>query len=248
MRGVRFTTIRQQSETLKETVVEGWSFIKEVSSFRYITLAVVALIVAETALEYHFLAVSDATFQGDVARYQAIYSLYQLIRTIASITILGLFANRVIGRVGLKNSFLVLPAGAIGGAILMLLNPTSLLAALGGLLSQKLPQYTIDESARKSFQALAPERIRGRVSMFMDSYLYSAGTIAGSIIIGAIVFAGIRYDITAYVYVYLGVCLVASLLALWAIQKMRLVYDISLLNWRLQRRKRGRSVLDELSF
>ncbi|MEZ4610001.1 MAG: hypothetical protein R2838_07090 [Caldilineaceae bacterium] len=42
---------------------------------------------------------------------------------------------------------------------------------------------------RKSFQALAPERIRGRVSMFMDSYVYSVGTIAGSMLIGIIVFA-----------------------------------------------------------
>ena len=248
LRGVQITTIGGQAETLQETLTEGWSFIKEVPSFRFITLSVIAVIVAETALEYHFLAVSDAVFQGNAARYQAFYSLYQLVRTVASLAILGLVANRVIGRIGLKNSFLVLPIGAIVGALLMLLNPASLTAALCGLLSQKLPQYTIDENARKSFQALAPERIRGRVSMFMDSYVYSAGTIAGSMLIGIIVFAGVRWGGTSSVYIYLGLGLTAGLLALGAILKMRAVYDVSLLNWRLQRRKRGRSVLDELTF
>ena len=248
LRGVEITMLGGQAETLRETVTEGWAFIKNVPSFRYVTLAVIALIVAETALEYHFLAVSDAVFQGNAAQYQAFYSLYQLLRTVLSLAILGLVANRVIGRIGLKNSFLVLPVGAIVGALIMLLNPANLTAALCGLLSQKLPQYTIDENARKSFQALAPERIRGRVSMFMDSYVYSVGTIAGSMLIGIIVFAGVRWGGTAYVYVYLGLGLTAGLLALAAILKMRAVYDASLLNWRLQRRKRGRSVLDEVSF
>ena len=248
LRGVKASHMAHRPETLRETLGEGWSFVKNVPAFRYLTIAIVALVVSETALEFRFLVVSDSTFQGDVARYQAFYSLYQLGRTLASIAILSLVANRVIGRVGLKNSFLILPFGALGGAIWMILDPNSLLSALGGMLTQKLPQYTIDESARKAFQALVPEGIRGRVSIFMDSYVYSAGGILGSLIIGAIVAGGLRLGLAQYFYAYLAVAALAALLALWAILRMRAVYDSSLLNWRLQRRKRGRSVLDQVTF
>ena len=86
--------------------------------------------------------------------------------------------------------------------------------------------------------------------MFMDSYLYAAGAITGSIFVGIIVLTSIRFAMPAYVYayIYLGGGLIAGLLALWATLKMRSVYESSLLNWRLQRRKRVKSVLDELSF
>jgi AAA family ATP:ADP antiporter len=248
LRSFRPSRIKQRSESMNETLVEGWSFIKEVPSFRFITLAIVAILVSETALEYHFLFVSESTFSGDVARYQTFYSLYQLGRNLLSIAILGLVANRVLGKIGIKNSFLILPVGALAGSIWMLLSPASLFAAVGGMLCQKLPQYTIDESARKTFQALAPERIRGRVSIFIDSYVYSAGTILGSFLVGLIVFLGVRTGSNYYVYGYLSLAAFAGILAIMAIMKMRSVYDSSLLNWRLQRRKRGRSVLDQVSF
>jgi len=40
----------------------------------------------------------------------------------------------------------------------------------------------------------------------------------------------------------------AALFAIWAILKMRSVYESSLFNWRLKRRQRRTSVLDKLDF
>ncbi|MEZ4556714.1 MAG: hypothetical protein R2851_09070 [Caldilineaceae bacterium] len=79
----------------------------------------------------------------------------------------------------------------------------------------------------------------------MDSYVYSVGTIAGSMLIGLIVFAGSSTGRS-------------TSMSIWARFDGRPagpggdpenahIYDASLLNWRLQRRKRGRSVLDEVS-
>jgi hypothetical protein len=80
--------------------------------------------------------------------------------------------------------------------------------------------------------------------MFMDSYLPAGGIIVGSLLTSMIVFVGLLFDIPNYFYVYLAGAVLAALFAIWAIFKMRTVYDSSLLNWRLKRRQRARSVLD----
>jgi hypothetical protein len=84
--------------------------------------------------------------------------------------------------------------------------------------------------------------------MFMDSYLLAAGTVFGSIITAIIVFGAPLVGIVTPAYIYLGLGLLAALLALVAVILMRRAYDASLLNWRLKRRQRGASTLDKLTF
>jgi hypothetical protein len=242
---VRYTAYR--TESVRETLAEGWDFVREVPLFRFLALVTLALIVCETFLEFHFLAVTERTF-STAASYQMFYSLYRLGLTVASIVVQAFLTSRIIGRVGLKNAFLILPIAALAGATWMLAAATSIVSAVGGVVLQKLPQFTIDESARKSFQALVPEERRGRVSVFVDSYLYSAASIGGSLITGAIVFAGLRLGLPQYYYGYLAAAVAAAGIGLWAALRLRQVYDSSLLNWRLKRRERRSSVLDKLQF
>ena len=95
-----------------------------------------------------------------------------------------------------------------------------------------------------------PEERRGRVSIFMDSYLYCIGVIVGCLFTGVIVLVGILTGAENYFYLYLGLAVLASVFAVWAIYKMRGVYDVSLLNWRLKRRQRRglTGVMDKLEF
>ncbi|MBU0496042.1 MAG: hypothetical protein KKA73_05800 [Chloroflexi bacterium] len=247
--GLRRIQVREtshKSETLRETLTEGWGFVREVPSFRYLMLAIMALIVCDTVIEFRFLVVSDQVF-SDASSYQIFYACYRLGMALAALAIQGFLTNRIIGRVGLKNAFLILPCTAFAGATWMMGLP-GIVSGVGGVVLQKLPAITINESARKAFQALVPEERRGRVSMFMDSYLFAAGTIIGCVITGAIVLVGIGLGTTEYFYVYLAVAVLAALFAFWAILKMRTVYDSSLFNWRLKRRQRRTSVLDKLDF
>jgi AAA family ATP:ADP antiporter len=112
----------------------------------------------------------------------------------------------------------------------------------------RLSKSTVDESARKSFQALVPEERRGRVSMFMDSYMFAAGAIVGSLILGAVILIGDQLDLARAYYIYLTIAALAVLSTLWFIFRMRGAYDASLLNWRLKRRQRAAGVLDKLEF
>jgi MFS family permease len=215
--------------------------------FRYLALVTLALIVCETFLEFHFLSVTEQTFNTP-ASYQTFYALYRLGLTVASITVQAFLTSRIIARVGLKSAFLILPAMALAGALTMLAAATSVISAVAGVVMQKLPQFTVDESARKSFQALVPEERRGRVSVFIDSYLYSAASIAGSLLTGAVIFVGLRLGLPQYYYAYLAMAVAAAAVGLWAAVRLRRVYDSSLLNWRLKRRERRSSVMDKLQF
>ena len=245
-RRVRLREITQVREPLKETMTEGWDFVRGVPAFRFLAISIVALLVCDAVVEFHFMVVSYGVFP-DASRYQTFYALYRLVLTVGSILIQGLLTSRIISTLSIKNAFFIKPISTLIGSIWMFVQAT-LVGALGGVMLLRLSQYTIDEPTRKAFQSLVPEERRGRVSIFIESYLYFAGTILGVLITGGIVIGGLLSGYPGYYRLYLGVSIFAALLAIWAISRMRRVYDSSLLNWRLKRRQRGRSVLEDIDF
>ncbi|MBN1149168.1 MAG: hypothetical protein JXA78_18050 [Anaerolineales bacterium] len=245
-RQVRLRELTQVHEPLKETLTEGWDFVRGVPAFRFLAISIVALLVCDAVVEFRFMVVSYGVYP-DANRYQTFYALYRLALTVGSILIQGLLTSRIISALSIKNAFFIKPISTLIGSAWMFLQAT-LVGALGGVMLLRLSQYTLDEPTRKAFQSLVPEERRGRVSIFMESYLYFAGTILGCLITGAIVLWGLLSGYPGYYRLYLGVSIFAALLAIWSISRMRRVYDSSLLNWRLKRRQRGRSVLDDINF
>lgn len=236
--GLRKAKLREtvhQTETVRENLTEGWDFVRGVDSFRFLMLAIIALAVADTIIEFRFLVVTDALFVGQEA-YQRFYSLYRLAATLLGFLVQTFVTSRLMNRVHLKNVFLIFPLVVLlgaGGAI----TSAGLWAILAGMLTVKLVRETVDESARKSIQALVPEERRGRVSTFIDSYLPAAGTILACLATGAIVVLGERIGRDLHL-VYLGIALLCGGFALWAAIRLGKVYESSLLNWRLKRRQR----------
>lgn len=237
----------QAKESVQDTFHEGWDFVNNVPSFRYLIIAILLLAVCDTIVEFRFLVISDATFPGQSA-YQEFYSLYRLGATLLSFLMQTFFTSRIISRMNLKNVFFIFPVVTLLGSIGMFVLP-GLSVALTAMISLKLVRETIDDSSRKSFEALVPEERRGRVSTFIDSYLGAIGTIASCIVTGVIVMLGLGFG-KDFSRIYIGVAIVSALGAIWLIVKMRANYDSSLLNWRLKRRQRGMSaeLLDKLTF
>lgn len=231
------------TESIQASLSEGWGFVKDVLSFRYLVIALLALAVCDTIIEFRFLVITDSAAGPN---FQVFYGFYKLGTTILAIILQSLATSRLIERLNLKNSFFVMPLTAIL-AMGSLLVSSSAVSAVFAYAILKLVDGTLNESARKSFQSLVPEERRGRVSMFMDSYLLATGTIIGSIVTAIIVFGG-PLIMQAPEYAYLGLGLAAGIMALVAVILMRRVYDASLLNWRLKRRQRGASTLDKLTF
>ena len=235
LRNVPLRDFTKQSESLKETLTEGWEFVRDVLSFRYLMVAIVALAVADTIIEFRFWVITQAAFPGQIA-YQDFYSLYRLVVTLVAFGVQSFVTSRLTNNVQLKNVLLFFPFIAFiasGGMLLFGL----LFVGVSGMFLVKLTRETVDDSSRKSFQAMVPEERRGRVSTFMDSYLASAGTILAASITGLIVLVGLWTGQDLHL-AYLGVAFCAAIVAIWATFRMRSVYEKSLLNWRLKRRSR----------
>ncbi|MFO7322891.1 MAG: hypothetical protein DIU68_014265 [Chloroflexota bacterium] len=243
---VKIRQTRQRTETWRETLMEGWGFVREVPSFRLLMLSMLMGGAAITIVEYHFLVVSTERLI-EPGQFQAFYSVIRLIETVAAILLQTFFTSHIIERFGLKNTFVILPVVVAAGTTWILGLP-GLMSVTAGWLVSKLTFNTVDQSARKSLQSLVPEERRGRVSMFMESYILGLSVILGSIIAGVIVIVGAVADNAQYTTAYLVVAAVLALLALALIIRMRAVYETSLFNWRLKRRQRANQVLDKLSF
>jgi ATP/ADP translocase len=246
--GLAQTKLRQVSHKtvgFRETLSEGFEFIQSVSSFRYLTFSLLAIAVCDIIIEFHFLAVFAQAFSNP-EQYQSFYGLYRLSLTLLAFFIQTFLTSQLLNNVGLKNTFLIMPIAVSLSLIYLVLLPTSVMSGLIAILLFRLSWDTIDESARKSFQGLVPEERRGRVSLFMDGYLLAIGGILGGLVTAVIVQIGVGLGIATYHYFYLGFAAVVAAFSIWAILRMHRVYDKSLLNWRLKRRQRSKSVLDRL--
>lgn len=230
---VRKTVV--QTETLGETLREGWKFMLDVPAFKYVMYAIIALAVADTLIEFRFVVVTDSVYNTQAA-YQTFFSTYRLILTILSLVVQAFVTGYLIKEMQIKNTFLFFPAVALIGVLGMMLLP-GVSMAIAAMASVKLIRDTINESGRKSFQGLVPEERRGRVSTLMESYLPSIGTMLACVVGIAIVYLG-QLLLEDVAVLYLAVAGVAAAMALYAVLKMRTVYDSSLLNWRLKRRQR----------
>jgi AAA family ATP:ADP antiporter len=247
LRSVKIRPTTVKNETFKATLNEGIDFVRNVASFRYLMIAIMILAACDVVIEFRFLAVSDLAFPLQ-ADYQRFYSLYRLLVTLAAFILQSTITGRILERLTLKNTFFFFPAIVVIGGLGMMVLPGVGMAifAMGSL---KLIRDTVDESSRRSFEALVPEERRGRVSTFMNSYLPAIGTILSCLLTGAFVWIGQAYNLPFVVYIYLGITVIAGILATVAIVQMSKVYESSLLNWRLKRRQRGTSsVLDKLDF
>ncbi len=236
---------RHKIETVRETLSEGWGFVRDVPSFRFYMLSMLMVGAVITVLEYHFLVVTTQTIT-QAGEFQTFYSLVRMLEAILSIVMQTLITSRVIDRCGLKNTFVILPILIVAGVGWVLAIP-GVISATSGWLTTKTTFGTLDQSARKSLQALVPEERRGRVSIFMDSWVLGASVILGSVITGLIVFAGEIAGSTMAAIGYLLVAVVMGIFAVIAIIRMRQVYDACLFNWRLKRRQRSSAILDKLS-
>ncbi len=246
LRKVRIVGATRTAVSMKESFSEGWDFIKTVPAFAYQALGMLAAGAVMTILLYNTLSDAHIDLGGG---FQAFYAEYNLLIAIGSI-ILQTLTGRIIEKLSLKNSFLIQPFVMLAGAVLNFFVPGYLSSATAQGVA-RISYDTIDSSNRKAFQALVPNEKRGRVSMFIDSYLPSLGTIIGSMLTFGIIAVGLGLGLNRDLYgaIYLGLGIALAILAIWAAFRGRKTYDESLLNWQLKRRTRGSSgVLDKLDF
>jgi ATP:ADP antiporter, AAA family len=250
--GLRKVRIRQRREvtekmTINETLSEGFGFVREVKAFRYLMIILFATSLVLAVGDYHFLAFSDSIFEFEPpGSFQTFYGLFQLSITVIVIIVQALVTSRLIQKVHLKTIFTILPIVMLV-CVGIIFIPSLTAIALGRAV-YRIVQTSIEEPARKSLLSLVPDERRGRVSLFIDSYLFAAGAIIGCLVIILSLFLAPYLGLEFGYFIYLPVAAVASIIAIWAAFAMRESYDKSMLNWRLRRRSRGAKVLDGIEF
>lgn len=233
----------QKPKSFQGAFLEGWEFVKEIPVFRYLSICILAVNLSLTFVEFGFLVVTQRTF---AANYQTFYGLYRLGLVMISFILQSFATSRVIQKLSLKNAFIVMPLALFTGSLWML--TSGVVSAIGGMVLPKIAQFTADDSARRSFQALVPEERRGRVSTFLESTLFGIGVIVASVLILGALFIGHWIGEQYASYIYRGLAVAFGLWAIWAAIRIRQVYDTSMFDWRLRRRERGSRVLDKMNF
>lgn len=238
---------REQDVDLKQTIAVGVDYIKNVPIFKFLALSMLLSGVAFTVIEYHFLFAVDQSVSQDPLQFQAFYGLFKIVLIVSILLVQALFSNRFLEKVGLKSSFILQPIALAVGSLLALVVP-GIYGAAGARYVVRLVQQSWDEPARKALENLIPDERRGRVSVVIDRYFYDVSTIVASLVLGLLVFIGLRTAASAIMsYIYIGLAVLASLVAIWSAFRLRAKYDESLLDWRLSRSRR-KSVLTGIEF
>ena len=244
-RKVQVRFVKKKSDSMGEIFSGGWDFIKAMPAFRYLSLIMFSAGITITILLYDTL--SDASLRfGD--NFQSFFALYSLAIAIISVLVQFL-SGKIIEHFGIKDSFSFLPFSMLIGSVLSFFLP----GIWGSAPSQGLTRVTletVDQSNRKAYQALVPDEKRGRVSIFIDNYLPTLGTILGSLLAFGIISWGISAGISREIYssIYLGMGILGAITSVIAYFLMRKVYEKSLLSWQMKRRSRSSSVMDKLDF
>jgi Na+/melibiose symporter-like transporter len=246
-RTVNARQAREQDVDIKQTIAVGVDYIKNVPIFTYLALSMLLSGVAFTVIEYNFLFSVDQAVSQDPLQFQAFYGVFKIILIVSILLVQALFSNRFLEKVGLKSSFILQPVALAIGSALALVVP-GIYGAAGARYIVRLVQQSWDEPARKALENLIPDERRGRVSVVIDRYFYDVSTIIASLVLGVLVFIGLRTAASEVMsYIYIGLAVLSSLIAIWAAFRLRARYDESLLDWRLSRSRR-KSVLTGIEF
>lgn len=247
MRNVKLRERQPVTETLKKTLSEGWGFVQEVPSYRFLMIAAICIAVCDVIVEFRFFVVAKAAIP-DPVEYKQFYAFYLLAAALISFVIQAFLTSRIIAALQLKNSFVVQPGVALTTVTAMLISGVMSVAVIASM-ALKIFRNTLDEATKKAFQGLVPEERRGRVSVFMDNYMPAVGMTLGSVIAGLAILFSNWFQFQQYdFYLYLGITAAIALFALWNVLEMRRVYDTSLLSWRLRRRKTRPDIMSKLDF
>ncbi len=226
-----------------ENLKDGLQTIRAVPLFRYLAITVALTWVTLPILEYHFYKTIEPVSGQQSGSFESFYSLYSIGLTLLPLILQWRIVPALTKRVELRSAFIILPVAMVIGSLVLNLTSGVYVAALIVLVS-----FTIysswDSPMTNTLQYLVPEERRARVGALLNNYSYAFGKIFGSLVLGLILSASLSGNINTILY--MSVALIAALLSLGTAIMVRQTYEKSMLSWRIARRARSSSVLDNL--
>ena len=242
------STVRQasRSDTPKDILRDGLTFVREIPIFRYLAWAMLLIGIGLNTVEYQLAVGGHMQYPG-IGDLQAFLGTFRMVRMISLGVVQAFLSGWIINRIGFKSIFIIFPTImflALAGALFF---PILIVIAAGEYLV-RITQEGVDDPSRRALIGLIPDEQRGRISAFLDGYLYPLGAVLSCLLIGGTLaaqnFGLLPENLTSTVY--LGISALAVGVAIWLITRFRATYDESMLNWRLRRRTRKSDVIDKL--
>jgi len=124
-RRIKITT-RQAAKSEKpwRFCVKVWAFVREVPSYRHLTLSMLLLGASLNVIEYQLIATMAQTHAGG-ASLEAFYATLRAARIVLMLLVQGLAAGWLLKRFGFKTIFFLMPLALSGGLLLAWSWPTS---------------------------------------------------------------------------------------------------------------------------
>jgi ATP:ADP antiporter, AAA family len=233
---------------IKEDLHVGRDFFANVPLFRNLAITMFLAGLGFTILEFYFLHTVDLRFANKPAEFQTFYSLYKILLYGLLWLVQAVLSAYLVKRTELKRSFTALPITLSVGLLVMVAFPNFLVVVISQFIA-RVVQWGWDHPSRSVLLGLVPDERRGRISSFINSFVYAMSTLVGSLVI--LIFLGLEHfkllGEAIGSRLYLVLALLTALGAIWFSVQLRNSYEKSLLNWRLSRSKR-KSVLDGLEF
>ncbi len=234
---------------IMETLREGMDFVREVPLFRYLAIVFFLNQLVITVLDYQYLVVGHQLFPRG-ADFSEFFGNLRALWNVTALAMQIMIVSRLSERLGPKNIFFLVPGVLVAGMALSaaVYGFMSLVVARASVIASRFASNvlatTFERPARKAVQGLVPEGKRGRVTTFIDSFLFAIAQIIGCAVLGAGVLLRRSGALspTAVAIGYMLIGAVCAVLAVYFVTRLRATYDASLVNWRLARRKRGSAV------
>lgn len=245
---VRARQSKGEDASLMKSMQVGIEYFSKVAMLKMVAIIMFLSGMTLALLEFYFLRSIELNTSGNSLDFQQFLGYFKTAQTIGLLTFQWLITRRLLEKVALKNSFMVLPVFLLGASGIAIGLVGVWGVAIGRFFARML-QRGWDEPTRKSLQGLVPDERRGRVALFMDSVFYNFATIISSLWMALLLWLMRSAMITevTFQYISLGTALLAALGAIVASFNFNRVYEKSLLDWRFARSKR-KSVLDNIEF
>lgn len=222
-----------------ETIREGINFVRNIPAFHHLATVMLLVGIGLNTIEYQLIVSAAAAYpqEGDLS---AFYGAFRMLRMLSLLVVQGLLASWILKHISFKSVFGILPVLMSVALFVPVFVPGLLVIAAGEFMA-RITMEGVDDPARRAFIGVVPDEQRGRVTAFLDGYVYPIGAVLSCLLIGGVL-ALEHHGMIPRGWgqpVYLLLIGSIVLVSLYFAVQLRNNYDTSMLNWRLRRRKRG---------
>ncbi len=158
-----------------------WQVLKNLPYVRYLAALVGVSVVVANLVDYQFNAVVEENIISKDDR-TAFFGIWLSNLSVVSLAIQLFFTRRILGKMGVGPSLLLLPLGIFVGAVAILFFPVLWAAVFIKVIDGSLKQ-SIHKSGIELLYLPLPADIKARVKAFIDVFVDSAATGLGGILL-----------------------------------------------------------------